>query len=104
MAAEIQDFELIFFSAMGVACAVQKPGNTFHGVLHLCTDAEMITLDKIELSYKRIPSKAKLYDGKICNCTVYADPEGKIDHSNDKPPTERYLDIMIEGCQKHGVK
>ena len=54
--AEILDFELIFFSSNGVACALQKPGKSFHGVLHLCTDEEMKTLDKIELSYKRIPS------------------------------------------------
>lgn len=102
--AEIQDFDLIFFSANGVACAVQKAGATFHGVLHLCTDDEMAKLDKVELSYKRIPSVAKCYDGTLVNCTVYADPEGKIDHSNDKPPTERYLDIMIEGCEHFGVK
>lgn len=61
-------------------------------------------LDKIELSYKRIPSLAKCYDGTMVNCTVYADPDGQIDHSKDKPPTERYLDIMIEGCEHYGVK
>ena len=38
------------------------------------------------------------------DCTVYADPAGKIDHSSDKPPTERYIDIMIEGATQHGVK
>ena len=37
-------------------------------------------------------------------CTVYSDPGGKIDRSNDKPPTERYIDIMIQGATQHGVK
>jgi hypothetical protein len=50
------------------------------------------------MSYKRIPSIAKLYDDSLVNCTVYADPEGKFDNLNHQPPTERYLDIMIEGC------
>ena len=64
----------------------------------------MLVLDKIEGSYIRIPGKARLYDGTIIECTVYGDPNGKIDHSNDMPPTERYVDIMIEGATKNGVK
>ena len=60
----------------------------------------MRILDDIEAVYQRIPSKAKLYDGTIIDCTVYAgDPNAKIDHSNNKPPTERYIDIMIQGAQ-----
>ena len=92
--AEIQDYELIWFGPMGMACAQPAAGKSFHGVLHKLTEEHMQKLDKVESSYKRIPSKAKLYDGTIIDCTVYGDPEGKIDHSNDKPPTERYLDIM----------
>ena len=64
----------------------------------------MKKLDKIEMVYQRIPSKARLYDGTIIDCTVYGDPAGKIDHSNDRPPTERYIDIMIQGATQHGVK
>ena len=89
MPAEIIDFELTFFSKSGVACADAKPGDSFHGVVHKCTQEEMKILDGIEKSYDRIPSKAKLYDGKIIDCTVYSDPIGEIDHSNDIPPTER---------------
>ena len=37
------------------------------------------------------------------DCTVYADPAGKIDHSNDKPPQERYIDIIVEGATYYGV-
>lgn len=103
MPAEIIDFELTFFSKSGVACADAKPGDSFHGVVHKCTQEEMKILDGIEKSYDRIPSKAKLYDGKIIDCTVYSDPKGEIDHSNDMPPTERYLQIMTEGAEHYGV-
>ena len=34
---------------------------------------------------------------------MYGDPAGKIDHSNDKPPSERYLQIMSEGAKHYGV-
>ena len=63
----------------------------------------MKILDHIEQSYERIPSKAKLYDGTVIECTVYSDPKGEIDHSNDKPPTERYIQIMTEGAAHYKV-
>jgi hypothetical protein len=91
MPAEVQDFELTFFGKMGMACADVAPGKSFHGVLHLCSEDEMKSLDALEGIYTRIPSKAKLYDDSLVDCTVYSDPTGKIDHSNDKPPTERYI-------------
>ena len=64
----------------------------------------MAKLDKIEATYQRIPSKAKMYDGTVVECTVYGDPSGNIDRSDDKPPTERYIEIIVEGAKKHGVK
>ena len=102
--AEIQDYDLIFFGGAGMACAEAKEGKSFHGVLHKVTEEEMRILDGIERIYTRVPSKAKLYDGTIVDCTVYADPTGKIDRSNDKPPTARYIQIMSEGAESYGVK
>ena len=64
----------------------------------------MKVLDSIEVVYDRIPAKAKLYDGTIVDCTVYADPSGIMDRSMDKPPTERYIQIMTEGAKTYGVK
>ena len=64
----------------------------------------MKILDGIENIYTRVPSKAKLYNGTIINCTVYADPTGIIDRSQDKPPSERYISIMTEGAESFGVK
>ena len=71
---------------MGMACALAGKGKSFHGVLHKCTNEEMKTLDSIEAGYDRIKALAKLYDGTMLDCTVYADPTGKIDRSSDKPP------------------
>lgn len=87
-----------------MACAEAKEGKSFHGVLHKVTEEEMKILDGIERIYTRVPSKAKLYDGTLVDCTVYADPVGKIDRSNDKPPTARYIQIMSEGAESYGVK
>jgi hypothetical protein len=99
---------LIFFGGMGMASAKPEAGKSFHGVLHKCTAKEMEVLDKIESIYGRIPSKAKLYDGNMIDCTVYSDPDGKIDDivkkGNSKPPSERYIQIMSEGAAFYGVK
>ena len=87
-----------------MACAEVKEGKSFHGVLHKLVEKEMKVLDGIERVYQRVPSKAKLYDGTIQDCTVYADPSGKIDRTNDKPQTARYIQIMSEGAESYGVK
>ena len=91
-----------------MASAKPEAGKSFHGVLHKCTAKEMEVLDKIESIYGRIPSKAKLYDGNLIDCTVYSDPDGKIDDilkkGNNKPPSERYIQIMSEGAAFYGVK
>ena len=63
--AEILDYKIVFFGKAGMAAAQHQVGESFHGVLHKLTAKEMQILDKIEFSYSRIPSKAKLYDGTI---------------------------------------
>ena len=102
--AEILDYDIIFFGGSGMACAEPKEGKSFHGVVHKVSEDQMKILDSIEGTYGRVPSKAKLYDGSILDCSVYSDPTGKIDRSNDKPPTERYITIMTDGAKLHGVK
>lgn len=89
--AEILDYDLVFFGGAGMAVAEAKKGKSFHGVLHKVTQKEMEVLDGIERVYQRVPSKARLYDGTIQDCTVYADPAGLLDRKNDKPPTARYI-------------
>ncbi len=56
-----------------MASAKPEAGKSFHGVLHKCTAKEMEILDNIETIYERIPSKAKLYDGTLVDCTVYSE-------------------------------
>jgi hypothetical protein len=51
-----------------------------------------------------VKATARLYDGSEIECTVYADPKGIIDRSKDKPPQERYIQIMVEGAEYYGVK
>jgi hypothetical protein len=90
-----------------MACAEPKEGESFHGVVHKVSETQMKILDGIESIYGRVPSKAKLYDGTMMDCTVYSDPTGKIaDLTNgvNKPPTERYIQIMSEGAASYGVK
>jgi hypothetical protein len=89
-----------------MAAAKAAPGKSFHGVLHRMTDEHMVALDKIEATVSRTTGKAKLYDGSFVECTVYSNPP-KVDPSGavteDMPPTERYVDIMLEGAIMFGV-
>lgn len=47
----------------------------------------------------------KLYDGEIIDAYVYS-RSADIERSPlvDKPPAERYLDIMIRGASYYGVQ
>ena len=103
--AEINDYELIFYGPSGIAAAKPSIGKSFHGVLHKCTPEEMAELDRVEVNVPRTKATAKLYDGTLLLCTIYSDPAATTtDRSKDGPPTERYIDIMIEGATKYGVK
>ena len=65
----------------------------------------MEILDKIESAYSRAPAKVKLYDEKIVDATVYTRPNAKTRGADvDKPPTERYIDIIVRGAVHFGVK
>jgi hypothetical protein len=47
----------------------------------------------------------KLYNNKIVEAFVYSRSADIERNSNvDKPPAERYLDIMIRGANYYGVK
>ncbi|OQR95641.1 kinesin [Thraustotheca clavata] len=103
--AEVLDFSLKFFGRGGMAQAVAEKGASFHGVLHKMTATEMANLDQMESSYLRIPAKTRLYNGTIIDATVYTlDPSKKSPMTmEDKPPSERYIEIMVIGCQHYGV-
>ena len=104
MPAEVQDYELIFIGGLGMGAANPCPGKSFHGVLHKLSANHMKILDTIERGYKRLSAKCKLYDGTEMDCSLYTDADGKFDRSADKPPSERYIQVMCEGAEMHGVK
>jgi hypothetical protein len=65
----------------------------------------MEKLDKIESNYTRVLAKVKLYDDSIVEASVYTRPNAKARGSDvDKPPTERYIDIMTRGAAHFKVK
>ena len=48
---------------------------------------------------------AKLYDGTEIKVTAYTRPVDKErGHHKDKKPTQRYKEIITEGCEHFGVK
>jgi len=111
--AEVMDYKLEFFGPSGVAGAVPQKGTTFHGVLHKMTKGDKEKLDVIEMGYDAEPCTVKLYDGSIIeNALIYVlNPEkvkqfykGRATEVEDKPPTERYITIIIQGCEHYGVK
>jgi len=67
--AECLDYCLVWGNG-GMAIAFPVLGKSFHGVIHKIKSSEMILLDKIESTYKRMTARAKKCDGTIINCTV----------------------------------
>lgn len=59
---------------------------------------DMVKLDKIEATYIRETAKAIDYNGNSYEATVYTRVNATRGPEHDKDPSERYLDIMIEGC------
>ena len=103
--AVLLDHKLYFFGEMGMAEAIACEGLSFHGVIHTADDDFMAKLDKIEMSYNRKTAKAQLYDGSIREVTVYCRPEDIPRNPEvDWHPTQRYLEIIMEGCKHFGVK
>mmetsp|Transcript_10825 Transcript_10825/g.26473 ORF Transcript_10825/g.26473 Transcript_10825/m.26473 type:complete len:326 (-) Transcript_10825:326-1303(-) len=107
VAARILDFKLEFFGTQGFAGAFPEQGKSFFGVLHRMDQKEMAVLDKIEAVYNRVPCTCIRCDnGKtIADCYVYqVDPKKRPDGGAiNNPPTERYVEIIVEGCTHFGV-
>jgi hypothetical protein len=107
--AELLGFKLCFVFPKGMGSAARvddDPGRRgFHGVLHLMSAEQMKVLDKIELSYDRVIATARLYDGTTQECTVYCavDEDGASKNEQLSKPSERYLEILTEGCRHFGV-
>jgi len=76
----------------------------------VCDDTDMKKLDKIEMVYDRVTANARLYNGTTIECVVFKYNEVRLEETRmkvageDCDPSERYLEIMIEGCVHHHVK
>lgn len=103
--AEILDHEIYFFGKMGFAEAIYKPNASFHGVLHKMLASDKSKLDEMEFLNDQKFARVKLYDGTIINdALVYVRNDAERSPEIDFPPSERYLDIIKEGCRSFGVK
>ena len=109
----IQNFRLEFLGRNGMAGAIAASGQSFHGVAHLMKAEQMKVLDTIESGYLRTPATALLYDEAKTELAVSVyvmdatktnpdrlDADGQIKKGI---PSERYIDILLLGCEEFGV-
>ena len=104
---EIIDYKLRFVGRAGMAEASYSVGSSFHGVVHKLTAADMQKLDSIESAYDRKPANILLYSGERVDGWVYSNKEGfsGLPKGNeDGLPSQRYIEIMVEGCKYFGIK
>ena len=86
---------------MGMAEIIPKQGATCQGVCHSLKEDDFEGMDKLE-AVPRTMIKVKLYDGTTVDATVYLrSPDSKRGPEIDKPPTERFIDILVEGARFH---
>jgi hypothetical protein len=107
LTAMLKGWRLKFVGSGGMAsaeeCEATNPEEELHGVLHLMTRVQMQELDKIEGGYARTQCVAHLYDGTRIQANVYQMEAKLVGTPRPSLPTERYIDIICQGCQQHGV-
>ena len=95
------DHEVVFRGNAGMADIEPSSQAQFDGVVHLLTEEHMHSLDQLESMYRRIPVTCRNYQGQ--SQVVYA---YKMITTNQPlhPPQERYLDIIVKGCEYYKVR
>mmetsp|Transcript_36938 Transcript_36938/g.68689 ORF Transcript_36938/g.68689 Transcript_36938/m.68689 type:complete len:298 (+) Transcript_36938:103-996(+) len=93
-----------FWGKMGMAEICEQEGGEFHAVLHEMSDVDMKALDKMERGYIRKSLDCYLYDGTHIVGTGYQFDREKLQVNAARPPSERYVDVMVEGMQFHGCE
>jgi hypothetical protein len=80
---------------------IPKEGNVLPGVVHELTEDCFTTMDKLENSPRTVVN-ATLQSGETVEAYVYLRKEGTVRNKDvDKPPTERYIEILVEGARFH---
>ena len=95
------DHELLFRGHVGMADIEPSPQAQFHGVVHLLSEEHMLSLDQLESMYQRIPVTCLNYHGQ--SQVVYA-YKMMLKNQPLHPPQERYLDIIVKGCEYYKVR
>jgi hypothetical protein len=95
------NYKMVFPDNTGMADIEYNPGTEIHGVVHLLSDEQMACLDVIEGFYHRNLTNVIDYQGQSHTVYVY-----KMNAINEpaSPPNERYLDIIVKGCEYHNVR
>jgi hypothetical protein len=87
---------------MGMAEIFEMPDGEFHAVLHKMSEEDMQALDKMERGYIRKNMDCYLYDGTHVVATGYQFDRSKLTVDAARPPSERYVDLMVQGMVFHG--
>jgi cation transport regulator ChaC len=76
---------------------------TTHGVLHLISEAEFATLDRTEGVhsgyYTRVPVMVRESEGRDVEAWTYVSSHGVA----GRKPSERYLNLLLEGAREHDL-
>lgn len=99
--AKCLDYKMIFRGLNGMADIETCPGSELHGVVHLLSAEQMSSLDETELTYHRILIHSINYQSQSHMVYVY---KMKINNNLINLPSERYLDIIIKGCEYYQVQ
>ncbi|CAF0975891.1 unnamed protein product [Adineta ricciae] len=98
------DHRLVFRDRSGMADIDFCEGEEFDGVVHLVPIEQMNRLDQVEHMYTKIIVPITDYQERSHLVYVYKmTPNGQ----QERPigiPSERYLDIIIKGCEYFGVR
>jgi hypothetical protein len=95
------NYQLTFRGAGGMGNIEPCSDGAFHGVVHLLSDEQMVRLDKMEGMYRRIVVNVVDYQDQSHLAYAY-----KMDLDNPPIgiPSERYLDIIVKGCEYYNVR
>jgi hypothetical protein len=102
--ARCPDYRLVFRDPSGMADIERYKGKEFDGVVHLLPIEQMIRLDQVEHMYRRIIVNIIDYQERSHLVYVY---KMSLIGQQERPigiPSERYLDIIVKGCEHFGVR
>jgi hypothetical protein len=101
--AKCPNYRLVFRDPCGMADIKFSQGEEFDGVVHLLPVEQMSDLDQVEHMYRRMI--VKIIDYQERSHLVYVYKMSSIGQI-ERPigiPSERYLDIIVKGCEYFGV-